>query len=283
MFTDGVYEDLRDDDSADIASALIAGAAPVKPPKDWFRSPDLQSKTPITVTKDGRIFGHIATWDSSHIGLPNGIRPPKSKTGYAFFRTGVLETEEGDDVPVGQLTLAGGHAPLSADAGGAVKHYDDTASAVADLAAGDDGFGIWVAGALRPGVTEEQIRALRASAPSGDWRPINGGLELVAICQVNVPGFPVARAMVAGGEVMALVAAGAHDMYQLQIESWVMNEFGKLAAKFDDLTEMVQPVLAAASAPAPAKVTDAELQKLRLEEARMRAADKKKAGLRSKM
>jgi hypothetical protein len=112
--------------------------------------------------------------------------------------------------------LAGGHASLEASASEAVRHYDDTASAVADVHAGEDAYGIWVSGALRPGTTPEQIRSLRASAPSGDWRPIKGSLELVAVCQVNVPGFPIARARVASGQVMALVAAGANVLAQLK-------------------------------------------------------------------
>jgi len=60
------------------------------------------------------------------------------------------------------------------------------------------------------------IRAARASAPSGDWRPIKGSLELVAVCQVNVPGFPIARARVASGQVMALVAAGSSVLAQMK-------------------------------------------------------------------
>lgn len=193
--------------------AIIAsGGFPVKPPREWFDNPNLPEPTPLTVTADGRVFGHIAAWESRHIGLPGDTRPPRSRANYGYFHTGVVATAGGEDVPVGQLTLAGGHAPLSADASMAVKHYDDTASAVADIHVGEDSWGIWAAGALRPSATDEQIRALRASAPSGDWRPINGGLELVACCQVNVPGFPIARARVASGAITALVAAGAQDM-----------------------------------------------------------------------
>ena len=106
-----------------------------------------------------------------------------------------------------------------------MKHYDDTLSAVADVSAGEDSYGIWVSGSLRPDATALQVRALRASAPSGDWRPINGALELVAVCQVNVPGFPVARAMVAGGQVLALTAAGARPIAELRkTEMEVMND-----------------------------------------------------------
>jgi len=212
---DGMYEEAVDDDDLYEAS-LVASAAPDVPPRDWFKNPGLKAPTPITVTDDGQVFGHIAAWHVDHIGLPRNTKPPRSYSNYAYFRTGVLRTDDGTDVPVGQLTLAGGHAGMALSAQAAVKHYDDTASAIADVAAGEDAHGIWVAGALRSTATAAQVRALRASAPSGDWRPINGRLELVAVCQVNVPGFPVARAMVAGGQVMALVAAGAKPLAEIR-------------------------------------------------------------------
>lgn len=209
---DGVYEDdwTEEFGVTDAFSAITASAAPLIPPRDWFKNPNLGELTPLTITDDGRVYGHIASWRMAHIGLPHKkTNPPRSASNYAYFTTGALRTDDGSDVNVGQLTLSGGHAPLSASAADAAKHYDDTQSAVADVTAGEDQFGIWVSGALRPDVTPSQVRAFRASAPSGDWRPINGRLELVAVCAVNVPGFPVARSLVAGGQVHALVAAGA--------------------------------------------------------------------------
>lgn len=215
---DGVYEDAPPAEfAAEYAlSTVIASAAPNNPPKSWFNDPELTGPTPLTVDDDGRVYGHIATWDTDHVGMGSGVRPPRSRSNYAYFRTGLVRTDGGDDVAVGQLTLLGGHAPLDASAQMAVKHYDDTQSAVADVNAGEDEFGIWVAGGMRPSVTAEQVRVFRASAPSGDWRPINGVLELVACCQVNVPGFPVARARVASGSVMALVAAGTATLHKIR-------------------------------------------------------------------
>lgn len=228
---DGTYEETPMDIDSEEA-ALAASAAPLVPPRDWFGNPHLTQATPLTITDDGRVFGHIAAWSTSHIGLPRATKPPRSASNYAYFRTGALRTDDGTDVAVGQLTLAGGHAPLHASARDAVKHYDDTNSAVADVAAGEDQFGIWVAGALRPEVTPTQVRAFRASAPSGDWRPINGRLELVAVCAVNVPGFPIARTMVAGGQVTALVAAGASAIAVLK-----QDKVDQLATRLDAIEQ----------------------------------------------
>lgn len=218
IIPDGVYiEDLDElDAQAIVACGILAGAIPAVPPAHWFGNPNLSGPTPLTVDDAGRVFGHIAAWSVSHIGMAPGTRPPKSKSKYAYFHTGLVRTDDGKDVPVGQLTLAGGHASLEASAMDAARHYDDTGSAIADVHAGEDSHGIWVAGALRPSASPEQIRALRASAPSGDWRPISGSLELVAVCQVNVPGFPIARARVASGQVYALVAAGASTLARMK-------------------------------------------------------------------
>lgn len=250
MISDGVYVENVDpvDAEAVVASGMIAGAIPTTPPKNWFDNPKLTQPTPLTVTDDGRVFGHIASWQVDHIGMPAGTKPPKSRSNYGYFHTGVCRTAEGADIPVGQITLAGGHADITASAAAAVKHYDDTASAVIDCHAGEDSYGIWVAGALRPGTTPEQIRALRASAPSGDWRPIQGKLELVAVCQVNVPGFPIARAMVAGGQITALVAAGASAMARLR-----ENPVQDLANRLSKIEEKEQKALVATAEQARAK------------------------------
>ena len=69
-------------------------------------------------------------------------------------------------------------------------------------------FGVWLAGALRPGVTEAQLAVLRALSPSGDWNADAEGFELCAGLMVNRPGFPVAReALAASGDVKGAVAA----------------------------------------------------------------------------
>lgn len=199
-------------------STIVASAIPVAPPPDWFDNPKLGSLTGLTVEDNGRVFGHVAGWRTSHIGMAGSVRAPRSRSDYAFFKSGVLHCDDGSKVDVGQITLTGGHAPLTADAATAVKHYDDTNSAVMDVNVGEDKHGIWIAGALRPDVTPAQLRSIRASGISGDWRPIDGKNELVAICSVPVPGFPIPRALVAGGEIVALVAAGSEQLVEMAME-----------------------------------------------------------------
>jgi hypothetical protein len=193
------------------APALVAGAAPMEPPAAWFNDPGLDGPTPLTITEDGRIFGHLAVWGTCHTAYTGQcVEPPHSPSGYAYFRTGAIRTKEGKEVSVGQITLDTMHAGRHLKAVDALAHYEHTGKAVCDVAAGEDAYGIWVAGALRPGLPEERIRTLKASPVSGDWRRIGGSLEMIAALSVNVQGFPVPRpqGLVASGAMQSLVASG---------------------------------------------------------------------------
>lgn len=191
----------------DIPKSLTAAASPA-PPKEWFENPNLEALTPLTITDDGRVFGHAAGWGVCHIGLDKCVMAPKSPSQYAYFHTGALETD-GGLISVGQITMATGHASLSLGARPAVEHYDNTGTVVADIRAGEDKFGIWMAGQLRPGLSDAQLREFRAAGVSGDWREIGGQSEFVAALAVNVGGFPIPRLGFAasGSRMTALVAA----------------------------------------------------------------------------
>lgn len=192
---------------------LVASAGPTAPPAEWFASPNLDGPTPLTITDDGRIYGHLATWGTCHTGV-NGrcVTAPHSKTNYGYFRTGAVKCADGSLVATGPITLGGGHAGLPLGPSEAIAHYDEAGMAVADVASGEDRHGVWVAGAMRPDVTPAQVRNLRASALSGDWRAVGGNLELVAALAVNAPGFPIVRSQVASGAPVSLVAAGARQV-----------------------------------------------------------------------
>lgn len=194
----------------DEAGSMTAAGHPIEPPMcppaDWYSQPEVDGPTPITVTDDGRVFGHIAVWGQCHIGFADQcVTPPRSRTAYAHFLTGEILCDDGSRFPVGQITLDAHHAPLNANAARAAAHYDHTGTAVADVTVGEDEHGIWCSGSLRPGVQPERIRALMASDVSGDWRRVGAGLELVAVLAVNVPGFGKARVRQEQGLVAALI------------------------------------------------------------------------------
>lgn len=189
----------------------VQAAGSSSPPKDWFNDPSLTRATPLTITDDGQVFGHLATWGQCHTGIGNQcVTAPRSTTNYAYFRTGETVCADGSRVPVGKITLGTGHADTSLGYVPAVQHYDDSGAVVAVVNAGEDRFGIWVAGSLVSGVDEEKLAELRRSPLSGDWRRIGGNLELVAALAVNSPGFPVLRASGEGDEeiVEVLTSAG---------------------------------------------------------------------------
>lgn len=192
--------------------SIIASASPSWAPKSsWFENQNLSAPTPITVTADGQIFGHAAVWGTCHIGYRDRcVTPPRSKSAYQYFNVGNVLTADGKTVHVGRLTAGTGHAAIEFGAQPAKDHYDNTGFAAAYVHSGEDAHGIWFAGSLSPTATPEQVAVLRASSVSGDWRQINGGLELVGILAVNTPGFPVPRAragLVAGAQV-SLIASG---------------------------------------------------------------------------
>jgi hypothetical protein len=289
---DGLYEEMVNDQFSGIVRGLTAGAFPVNPPVTWFQNPDLKELTPTQVEDSGQVWGHLASFDMPHIGLPGNKRAPRSRTDYAYFRTGAIKTDTGRKVPVGQLTLVGGHASMYADAGKAVAHYDNTQSAVADVAVGEDRYGIWFAGALRPDVSPEQVRAFMASSLSGDWRPINGNLEMVACCAVNVPGFPIARTLVAGGVVTALVAAGAREIAikraSMTADAAIQERVAALETAMSDLAPSSDPTLVTAPPSGeddgePVPDSPAEDATAKIARIRQQNADRRRAALRERV
>lgn len=237
--------------SRDSRGSIVASghpiSAPVVPPASFFADPALCGPTPLTVDDDGRIYGHLAVWGQCHIGYADRcIEPPSSAANYAHFLTGEILCDDGSRFPVGQITMNGPHAPHQANAQQAAAHYDNTCLAVADVTAGEDDYGIWVSGALRPDLDPAQIRGLMASDVSGDWRRIGGALELVAVLAVNVPGFPKIRVR----ELEGLVASLSIPAYDGDTCGGTLSETAqrmidvRLAQREEQRQQIAQRVLA---------------------------------------
>ena len=204
-------------------TASAAGIAPIAPPKDWFFTPEPEGKFPLTVMDDGRIMGHLATWDQCHHGFMNEcVLAKPSRTEYRFFHVGAIKTEEGDLVEVGRIVVGeterDGHASVQYSGADATKHYDKSALVGAFVRAVDGEYGIWLSGVVRSDCPAERVRDMLANPPSGDWRRESGWLELIAALSVPVPGFPVPRyedSMVASAEtaeVQTLIATGYYEV-----------------------------------------------------------------------
>lgn len=212
--------DIRDIPLEPVTASLVASSV-VYDTAD-FTMPEPDELTALTVTDDGRVYGHLAQADSCHIGFADVcVNPPTSATGYAYFHQGEISTTEGP-LPVGKLTLGTGHAGMRQAARAAAEHYDNTGTAVAVVRCTDGLWGPWLSGRILPGIDDNRIDELRRSGVSGDWRSIQRGsnnLELVAVLAVNVPGFPVprTRALAASG-IRSLIAAGVPPTRKHHVE-----------------------------------------------------------------
>jgi hypothetical protein len=185
---------------------LVATGGPLKPPRLWFENPHLTELTPLQITKEGRVFGHLCDWDGCHVGFQGICMPPfRSPSNYANFNVGEIECDDGSLMPHGKLMFSRdgvGHAPLNREitAEEVRAHYDNATCVGAFVRAGEDKFGTWLAGALRSDLNDLEIQHLRTHPPSGDWRPIKGQNDLLAAFAVPVPGFPIQRALVASAD-----------------------------------------------------------------------------------
>lgn len=193
------------------SGSMTASLAPLAPPKAWFSHPEPGTPTKMTVTSEGQVFGHIATWKTCHLGISGKcVTVPKTRNDYADFHVGQVLTADGDLLDVGHITAGGGHAALNLTADATRAHYDSTSQQTAIGRVTDGVHGPFFAGALVPEATEEQAAMLRRSPISGDWRNVDGtGLSLVAALCVNRPGFQIKTGFSADeDEIMSLVAAG---------------------------------------------------------------------------
>lgn len=181
-----------------------------------FTDPKLTKPTQITLNETtGRITGHLATWNTCHTGSNQCIKPPHTKTNYALFHTGTINTTKGT-LNIGKLTTGIGHAQHGLALKPATSHYDNTGTAFAIVRAGEDNIGIWISGVVAPWATQEQIEQGLSSPLSGDWRAYGGNLELVAALAVNAPGFPIPKGSTKRGKQYALVAANVIQQQPVQ-------------------------------------------------------------------
>jgi hypothetical protein len=204
------------------ASDVVALVASVSAPATAtsaveFDMPKLTGPTPITWDfETGRVFGHIATWQTCHVGYADVcVTAPRDDEagGYAWFNRFPVETQDGGTVWAGRITVGGRHAGLELNASGAMSAYDGKTVA-AHVRAYSDEHGIVVSGVIEPHLTATEIQTLNRRKVSGDWRETPGGLSLVEVLALSPgprahaePGFPVPGTFSVAGRQTALTAA----------------------------------------------------------------------------
>lgn len=224
---------------------LAASAAPVFPPSQVFRFDysNNSSVQPFTVTADGRASGLLWMWNKCHAGIVNEcVLAPRTATNYAYFHNGQVLTSDGQLVKVGKITMGTGHAGPNMRWIPAADHYDNTGTVAAVGRVTETAKGGWFDGVVVSSLDPEKVQELRRSPISGDWRRINGNLELVAALAVNTPGFPIVASL--NGEAQSLVAAGMMHLEDLEAsgepEAEEMTEVEKdLTSQVDALDDKI--------------------------------------------
>lgn len=186
----------------------LAASAPNVPPSEWFNDPNLDTPTPLTI-EDGRVWGHVAAWGVCHTGYDRCVTPPRGSDYSTFMSSGRVLTD-GGYVDTGAFVWGIRHATLDLRLLEAFAHYEIAEHGFCDVRVGEDDHGIWFAGALRPHVTDDDVRTLRALSISGDWRRRSGRMDMIAGLAVNFPGFPIPRDT--EGSLAASSAAVRYDI-----------------------------------------------------------------------
>lgn len=179
------------------ASAYVL-TIPDVPEPWWFDKPtDVPIRGALTVTDEGRIYGLLAPAKVAHRSFPERVTVPMRNVDYSLFLGRETITAGGGRVVTGALTMDCGHASMGIhDPSVALDHYDNACSIVATVRIGECEEGVWVAGALVPGVSASQVSRMMACQLSGDWRPHRerkGWREFAGALLVPVPGFAMSR------------------------------------------------------------------------------------------
>lgn len=207
-----IPEDTREDDAEVMTASAYTITIPDLPPAEWFAEPEDEPEIgAITVTEDGRFYGYLAPKQVAHRGIRNKrVTVPTGNVDYGIWmnRATIVDNGRGGfaKIATGPITMDCGHAPLGPKGSARREHYDNACSVVATARVGENSRGVWISGALIPGVNADQVARMMACQLSGDWGPHRerpGKRELAAALLVPVPGFPTAQRSftIRGGEL----------------------------------------------------------------------------------
>ena len=207
-----IPEEVRGDDAEVVTASAYTITIPDLPPVEWFSEPQDEPEIgAITVTEDGRFYGYLAPKQVAHRGIRNKrVTVPTGNVDYGIWMNRATIVDDGrggfTKIATGPITMDCGHASLGPKGAARREHYDNACSVVATARVGENERGVWISGALIPGVNADQVSRMMACQLSGDWGPHRerpGKRELAAALLVPVPGFPTAQRSftIRGGEL----------------------------------------------------------------------------------
>lgn len=183
------------------------------PPSSWFDDPEFTSYAPVTITDEGRIFGHFAP-DVEHV---SGYgRPPRGADfSDARFHVRRQPTRDGKVIEAGLIVGGVGHAPAGLTIAQAQQYYAGGPGAleVGRIRVGMDAHGMWGSGMVNPALDDDQIYQAATLGFSVDYRRPQFGVgpwQLIAISSgILVEGYSKAReSLVACGSETRLLLIG---------------------------------------------------------------------------
>lgn len=245
-------KDMPDMPEAEEDVVIVAAAGhtitmPRVPPAEWFQQPtDVTVEGALTITDEGRVYGRLAPANVPYSGVAGNFTVPLGDVNYRDWMRGETVVDGGGRVVTGNITMGCGHGDsVTTDHAAVREHYDNSCALFAKVAAGEDADGVWVAGALYPGVTAEQVERAMGLSLSGHWLPsLSPGYryDLLAALLVPVPGFAMARR---APSVTVRDGAMAASAVPVQFERSCGCGEGQLEAIGFDWDAVNAPVLAA--------------------------------------
>jgi hypothetical protein len=198
------------------ASALAAAlgrraSGPAVMRAAYFEPIDATQPVKFTITDDGRIMGHLFTWNACHRSFLGRCERPERQSEFPDFHTGETALDNGERLRTGVITFADLHAPdgqLTADELTTLMEHTGVQLGPVRLHA--DAFGVQACGQVFDDVDPTQVARALAGYPSGDWRKINGTWRLFGLHVVNTPGYPMYEE--ADGAPLRLVASMAQTV-----------------------------------------------------------------------
>lgn len=192
----------------------IQAAAPAAMHADWFQPIQTDGVVKFTISDEGRMMGHLFTWDSCHRSFaaagrclaPTFLRDDPN---FADFHVGEARLDNGQRLRVGTLTFAANHADDLPKATPAelIDLMENTGTQLGPVRLYVDKFGLQASGQLFDDVSATEAARALAGFPSYDARRIGGRLRLYGLHVVNTPGHPIYEE--ADGQVVRMVASVA--------------------------------------------------------------------------